>query len=91
MSKPSPARYRTTNWSSYNDALRRRGSLLVWFDREMVWLAPRDGRHGRPPVAPDLYLVLLATWADASSSRPASLLGTPTASVRWRIGFVVAL
>ena len=50
MSKPSPARYRTTNWSSYNDALRRRGSLLVWFDREMVWLAPRDGRHGRPPV-----------------------------------------
>ena len=50
MSKPSPARYRTTNWSSYNEALRRRGSLLVWFDREMVWLAPRDGRHGRPPV-----------------------------------------
>ena len=32
MSKPSPARYRTTNWSSYNDALRRRGSLLDAID-----------------------------------------------------------
>lgn len=24
-----PARYRRTNWKSYNDALRRRGSLLI--------------------------------------------------------------
>jgi len=30
MSKPEPARYRTTNWSAYNDALRKRGSLLIW-------------------------------------------------------------
>ncbi|WP_216671419.1 hypothetical protein, partial [Mangrovicoccus sp. HB161399] len=29
MCKPEPARYRTTNWKSYNDALKRRGSLLV--------------------------------------------------------------
>ena len=43
MSKPKPARYRTTNWSAYNDALRKRGSLLIWLDKEMSWLAPRDG------------------------------------------------
>ena len=46
------------------------------------------GRHkmrtmvGREAL--NLYLVLSATWADTSSSRPASLLGTPTASDRLR-------
>jgi hypothetical protein len=50
MSKPKPARYRTTNWSAYNAALRRRGSLLIWPDKEMAWHAPHEGRPGRPPV-----------------------------------------
>lgn len=50
MTKPSSARYRTTNWSRYNAALRKRGSLLIWLDREMTWLAPHEGRPGRPPV-----------------------------------------
>ncbi|MDP3862676.1 MAG: IS5/IS1182 family transposase, partial [Phaeovulum sp.] len=50
MTKPPPARYRTTNWSSYTVSLRRRGSLLIWLDKEMTWLAPHDGRPGRPVV-----------------------------------------
>ena len=53
MSKPSPARYRTTNWSSYNASLRKRGSLLIWVDKDMTWRAPRDGRTGRPAVFSD--------------------------------------
>ena len=53
MSKPAPARYRTTNWSSYNEALRRSGSLLVWLDREMEWLAPASHRAGRPQTFSD--------------------------------------
>ena len=53
MTKPAPARYRTENWKSDNGALKRRGSLLVWLDRDMVWLAPRAGRPGRPPVFSD--------------------------------------
>ena len=53
MSKPEPTRYRTTNWKSYNEALRRRGSLLIWLDKDMVWLAPKGGRPGRPPVFSD--------------------------------------
>src|SRR5690606_14011617 len=28
--RPKPVRYRTTNWSAYNAALRKRGSLLIW-------------------------------------------------------------
>ncbi|SDY92160.1 transposase, partial [Citreimonas salinaria] len=53
MSKPPPARYRTTNWSSHNAALRKRGSMLIWVDKEMAWLAPHEGRLGRPPVFSD--------------------------------------
>jgi len=53
MSMPSPARYRTTNWSSYNASLRKRGSLLIWVDKDMTWHAPRDGRPGRPAVFSD--------------------------------------
>ena len=45
-----PARYRTTNWSAYNAALRKRGSSLIWLDKEMAWHAPHEGRSGRPPV-----------------------------------------
>jgi hypothetical protein len=50
MSKPSPARYRTTIWSSYTASLKRRGSLLIWLDKEMTWLAPPDGDPGCPAV-----------------------------------------
>jgi len=53
MSKPGPTRYRTTNWSEYNAALRRRGSLLVWLDREMEWSAPKSARPGRPQTFSD--------------------------------------
>ena len=50
MSKPSPVRYRTTNWSSYTASLKMRGSLLIWLDKEMTWLAPHDGSPGRPSM-----------------------------------------
>ncbi|KKL66130.1 hypothetical protein LCGC14_2148060 [marine sediment metagenome] len=33
-----------TNWSSYNAALRERGSMPIWVDWE--WLAPHEGRPG---------------------------------------------
>ena len=53
VSKPSPTRDHTTNWSDCNAVLRRRGSLLVWLDREMEWLAPKHGRPGRPQTFSD--------------------------------------
>ncbi len=53
MSKPVPTRSRTTNWSAYNAGLRRRGSLLVWLDREMEWLASPSSRPGRPETFSD--------------------------------------
>jgi hypothetical protein len=44
-------RYRVTNWSEYDAALRQRGSLTVWFSDEAVaaWRAePRTTRGGQP-------------------------------------------
>lgn len=35
------------------DALKQRGSLLIWLDKDMTWLAPKTGRNGRPPVFSD--------------------------------------
>ena len=39
MSKPTLAIYKTQNWPSYNEALKRRGSLTIWFDPAMAWAA----------------------------------------------------
>ena len=46
MSSWSPTQYKTTNWSAYNDPLKRRGSLSVWFASEMVWGPPPSGKRG---------------------------------------------
>jgi hypothetical protein len=37
----------TTNWADYNAALKRRGSLTIWFDPEMKWDAELSGKRGR--------------------------------------------
>ena len=61
MTKPLPARYRTTNWPSYNAALKKRGLLLIWLDREMTWLAPNEGRPGRPTFFSDAAIQFCLT------------------------------
>jgi hypothetical protein len=43
----APTKYKTTNWSSYNNALKQRGSLSIWLDPEMVWVPPPRGKRGR--------------------------------------------
>ena len=45
------AKYRVTNWSDYNDALRKRGDITVWFTDEAIdaWVPERvQGQKGRP-------------------------------------------
>lgn len=41
------AKYKTTNWATYNAALKARGSLTIWLDRDMQWLATPNGKRGR--------------------------------------------
>ena len=53
MSRPNTPTYKTVNWPAYNKALKRRGSLTVWFDPDMVWAAKPTGKRGRQPVYSD--------------------------------------
>ena len=41
--------YKSKNWSVYNEALKRRGSLTIRFDREMYWVCKPTGKRGRQP------------------------------------------
>ena len=34
MSRPIPPSYKTKNWPACNEALKQRGSLMIWFDPE---------------------------------------------------------
>ena len=47
MSKPTSPTYKTTNWTAYNEALKRRGSLTIWFDPEMNWNAEPFRQEGQ--------------------------------------------
>jgi hypothetical protein len=47
MSNWTPTKYKTSNWSNYNAALKRRGSLTIWFDPEMIWTPAQIGKRGR--------------------------------------------
>lgn len=52
----APTTYKTTNWSAYNESLKRRGSLSIWFDPEMTWRPPPTGKRGRQPSFSDAAL-----------------------------------
>ena len=49
MSGPTLPAYKTLNWPAYNEALKRRGSLTIWFDPAMAWEAAPTGKRGRQP------------------------------------------
>ncbi len=42
--KGAKTRYKTTNWTAYNAALKARGSLTIWLDKDMPWCAPASGK-----------------------------------------------
>jgi hypothetical protein len=47
MNAPAKPKYRTTNWKEYNAALKARGSLLIWLDKDMHWHGSASGKRGR--------------------------------------------
>ena len=53
MSRPNTPTYKTMNWPAYNKALKRRGSLTIWFDPDMAWAAKPTGKRGRQSVYSD--------------------------------------
>jgi hypothetical protein len=49
MSGWAPTKFKTTNWSAYNEALRQRGQLTIWFDPDPLCKAPPTGKRDRQP------------------------------------------
>jgi len=80
MSSWAPTKYKTTNWSAYNESLKRRGSLTIWFDPEMTWRAPPTGKRGRQPSVSDAAIQTCLTMK--------VLFGLP---LRQTTGFVQSL
>jgi len=65
-SKVSPkykTKYRVRNWAAYEEALRERGDITVWFDEEAssAWNATPSGRPGGQRRYSDLAIVTSLT------------------------------
>ena len=56
--KPTKTRYKTRNWAQYNGALKARGSLTVYLERDMQWLATPSGKRGRQQIFSDASIQL---------------------------------
>ena len=80
MSRPIPPTYKTRNWPAYNEALKRRGSLTIWFDPEMSWDAAPTGRRGRQQ-----------TYSDAAIQTCLSMKVLFGMALRQTTGFVESL
>ena len=53
------AEYRVTNWSEYNDALRKRGDITIWFTDGSIdaWVPDRVlGQNGKPVEYSELVI-----------------------------------
>lgn len=55
----SPIRHCTTNRKAYDAALKKLVPLLIWPDKKMIWLVPRDRREDHPMIFRNGYTVLL--------------------------------
>ncbi len=56
-------KFKVTNWSAYNESLRRRGDLTVWISDEALaqWSAPRRTSRGGQPKYSDLAITMCLT------------------------------
>jgi transposase len=48
--KIKKSRYKVTNWAEYNQSLRERGNITLWFTQEAIekWHPEKQGKRGRP-------------------------------------------
>ena len=51
-------KYHVRNWAEYNEGLRRRGDLTVWFDEDAIanWKAGKTGKPGGQRVYSDMEI-----------------------------------
>ena len=58
------AKYAVKNWSAYNEYLRLRGDVLIWFDPVMLpsWRAGGSHKRGGKLIYSDLVIELCLTF-----------------------------
>ncbi|MHA6646394.1 transposase [Mesorhizobium sp. A623] len=56
-------RHRVTNWTEYNEALRRRGDLTIWFEGGVadLWSASRRKTRGGQALYSDMAIEICLT------------------------------
>ena len=59
--RPEPAKYKTTNWRRYNQALKACGALMIWLDRDLQWSGLAHGKRGRPSLFSDAAIQFCLT------------------------------
>ncbi len=60
-SDKSKVKYQVLNWSSYNEALVRRGDITIYFSDEVLdqWYSDLPAQRGAQPVYSDLCIETL--------------------------------
>lgn len=62
VSKKNKKKYQVRNWHDYNEALKQRGSLIVWLDKAALkderWHARPSGKKGAQPVYSNLAITV---------------------------------
>ena len=62
MRRPTHPACKTRNWPARNEALKRRGSLTIWFEPAMTWQpGPSDTRGRRPDRRDGAIQICLTT------------------------------
>ena len=63
MSEPQQPKacYKTTNWTEYNTALKARGTLPIWLDKDIQWYACASGKRGRQQTFTDAAIQFCLT------------------------------
>lgn len=58
---PHSSKYRITNWSEYNNGLKLRGSLNIWFDKDISskWYEGVSHKRGAPRVYSDFAITII--------------------------------
>lgn len=57
--KIEKSRYKVTNWQEYNNGLRRRGDITIWFTEAAIaeWHPTSTGARGRPQEYSNIAIV----------------------------------
>ena len=94
MSRPTPPTYKTRNWPAYNKALKRRGSLTIWFDPAVTWEATPTGKRGRQPAYSDAAIQTCLTMSEGVPETIRRIVSARTLfgmALRQTTGFVESL